>query len=203
MRQVTKHRTIHSQEFLLQTLCLQGLNQHLSSNIYTSFFRSALNTRASQLFYIFIQKYVSSMAWLKTFFYGSAFYFKTSEFSIILKEIEFEKLKKFLFMLWDKPWVKLPAENINLSISRPLYMSVFVCRCLSSLCLQFQLLAFIFFLLGTSCLSCPCPTSPLRCASAFPPLAASLISGNCTSPVPSYMEPFRKGFVTQCHHKDW
>lgn len=38
------------------------------------------------------------MAWFKTFFYGNAFYFKTSEYSIILEEIEFEKLRKFLFI---------------------------------------------------------------------------------------------------------
>lgn len=141
---------------------------------------------------------------LKLSFKAMHFISRLQNFLLFSKKKWIWKTEEILLhKMWDKPWVNLPAENIYFSINRLLYMSVLVCRCLSSPRLQLQLLAFIFFLLGISCLSCLCPISPLRCASAFPSLAASLIPGTCTSPVPScVLQPFRKGFVTRCHHED-
>lgn len=110
---------------------------------------------------------------------------RLQNFLLLSKKSVWKAEEILLHKVWDQPWVKLPAENIYVSISRLFCMSVFVCRCPSSLCLQFQLFALIFFLLGISCLSCPHPMSPLRCASAFPSLAANLISGTSSSPVPS------------------
>lgn len=204
MRQVTKHRTIQStaKSFSCKlsackdwtSPCLQTSTHHFLGQLLTLSFSAILYVNREICFLHGLAQ--NLILWqcilfqdFRIFYYSQRNRIWKAEENLLRKES-------------DKPWVKLPAENIHLSISRPLYMSVFACRCLSSLCLQFQLVAFIFFQ-GISCLSCPCPTSPLRCASAFPTLAASLISGPCTSPVPSYIEPFRKGFVTQWHHKDW